>query len=266
MENQFPQLPQKAIKKHFTVYLLEFIVLFLAVAVAYYAIQLKDHMNDEDKEKQYMSVIVNDLKCDTAEFDKSIITWRHILQVSDTMMAALKTIKDTQSIRTLYQKIAQQYFLFESVRSNSHSLQKLSGSNTIDWLKNQKALDSINAYDEHVKSDNTTLLPGLYQSLIAVKDAERKVVDYSMVKPYQKYNRDSSQLVFDSTLEYPSAGTFKLISNWDDDLNNYYNALYTYYVMSNGYVTKLEEHKREAANLIRHLTEKYQQPVENNLP
>ena len=52
-------------KKNFKEYFLEFLMIFLAVTMGFFAEQIREHFVDNAKVKQYMKEIVENLKYDT---------------------------------------------------------------------------------------------------------------------------------------------------------------------------------------------------------
>src|SRR6187551_2570699 len=73
-----PDLHHK--KKNFKEYFLEFLMIFLAVTLGFFAESLREHINDNEKREQYVQSLVEDLESDTArmgdiiQFDEAKIT------------------------------------------------------------------------------------------------------------------------------------------------------------------------------------------------
>ena len=59
-------------KKNFKEYFLEFLMIFLAVTLGFFAENLREHFSDRGKENQYMHSLAEDLKKDTAALHYSI--------------------------------------------------------------------------------------------------------------------------------------------------------------------------------------------------
>ena len=60
-----PHLPH-AEKRKFKEYFLEFLMIFLAVTLGFFAESLREHINDNEKREQYVQSLVEDLESDTA--------------------------------------------------------------------------------------------------------------------------------------------------------------------------------------------------------
>jgi hypothetical protein len=65
-----PQLAHKP--KPWKEYFLEFLMIFLAVTMGFFAESLREHIGDKSKEREYMSSLVEELKYDTAEYNTVI--------------------------------------------------------------------------------------------------------------------------------------------------------------------------------------------------
>ena len=76
-------------KKKFREYFLEFLMIFLAVTMGFFAESIREHLADHSKEKQYINSMIADLKGDTAGLREVIDA--NIKKVSgiDTMTSLL---------------------------------------------------------------------------------------------------------------------------------------------------------------------------------
>ena len=59
-------------KKRFKEYFLEFLMIFLAVTLGFFAESLREHLTDKRIEREYIVSFVEDLKQDTASFNRVI--------------------------------------------------------------------------------------------------------------------------------------------------------------------------------------------------
>jgi hypothetical protein len=59
-------------KKKFKEYFLEFVMIFLAVTLGFFAEGLREHMGDKAKEKEYLSNMFEELKYDTAQYHATL--------------------------------------------------------------------------------------------------------------------------------------------------------------------------------------------------
>jgi len=68
-----PELPHGK-KKRFKEYVLEFLMIFLAVTMGFIAENVREHISDHSKEKEYITGMIKDLAIDTANL-KTIINY-----------------------------------------------------------------------------------------------------------------------------------------------------------------------------------------------
>ena len=62
----------KVEKKNFKEYFLEFLMIFLAVTMGFFAEAFREHVGDRSKEKEYMSSLLEELKYDTAQYHTAL--------------------------------------------------------------------------------------------------------------------------------------------------------------------------------------------------
>src|SRR5215472_7497923 len=60
----------KVEKKHFKEYFLEFVMIFLAVTMGFFAESLREHMADKSKEKEFITSLKEDIVSDTTQLSR----------------------------------------------------------------------------------------------------------------------------------------------------------------------------------------------------
>jgi hypothetical protein len=80
-----PELPHGN-KKHFKEYFLEFLMIFLAVVMGFIAENLREHISDNSKEKEYISGMIKDLKTDTGQLKSAINGTQNQIKGLDRLM------------------------------------------------------------------------------------------------------------------------------------------------------------------------------------
>src|SRR5512138_1796086 len=79
-------------RRKFTHYLWEFLMLFLAVFCGFLAEYQLEHIIEKDREKQYITSMIEDLKTDTANLASVIRRLNYRRSRNDTSLAFLQTI------------------------------------------------------------------------------------------------------------------------------------------------------------------------------
>src|SRR5690348_10066324 len=77
---------QAAHKKNWTAYLLEFLMLFLAVYLGFIAENLREHKVEHARAKEFSKSLVLDLQNDITEIDRHIILSQNYLKVADSIL------------------------------------------------------------------------------------------------------------------------------------------------------------------------------------
>src|SRR5258706_9402389 len=73
-------------KKNFKEYFLEFLMIFLAVTMGFFAESLREHLVNSEKEKVYMESLIQDLKRDTAKATQVIAIQSVIFKKMDSAL------------------------------------------------------------------------------------------------------------------------------------------------------------------------------------
>ena len=76
-------------KKNFKEYFPEFLMIFLAVTMGFFAESIREHLADNSKEKQYIKSMIADLKNDTAMLRDMIDTNMKRVSGIDTLSSFL---------------------------------------------------------------------------------------------------------------------------------------------------------------------------------
>ncbi len=80
-----PEVEKKGIKE----YILEGLMIFLAVTMGFFAESLREHINENSKAKDYAVTLYSDLKLDTAELDGYLNYFRYATANTDTLLKLL---------------------------------------------------------------------------------------------------------------------------------------------------------------------------------
>jgi hypothetical protein len=142
-----PDLQHK--KKNFKEYFLEFLMIFLAVTMGFFAESYREHLVEKSKEKEYMNEIVENLKYDTircrVNAEKNVL----LLTGTDSLRNELKlAIKGNVNANALY------YFSFQYTGEcnqalfNTSTITELKNSGSLRLIENKKIVKEIADYYE----------------------------------------------------------------------------------------------------------------------
>jgi hypothetical protein len=134
-------------KKKFKEYFLEFLMIFLAVSLGFFAESLREHMADKRKEKQIIVALVNDMKKDTANLDNIINLY---MPQHSPWVDTLETYINSLPLKGNEPKITKA--LINATNWNLYSppevaLNILKNSGTFNLIKNEKVKTEIIEYN-----------------------------------------------------------------------------------------------------------------------
>ena len=82
-----PQVEKKGLKE----YVLEGLMIFLAVTMGFIAENIREHISDHAKEKEFMHSMILDLKRDTTNISITLSDFSVISKMEDTILISLKS-------------------------------------------------------------------------------------------------------------------------------------------------------------------------------
>jgi len=137
-------------KKKFKEYFLEFLMIFLAVTMGFFAESLREHITENKKEKEYIHGIVSDLTTDTVKLTEVIKYYDQIIPMLDSGRKHFSKLQQPGSLRTV---VFLQYGLggFKDFIYTDITLQQIKASGGMLLIKNKAVVDSILHYDAKVK-------------------------------------------------------------------------------------------------------------------
>ena len=132
-------------KKNFKEYLLEGLMIFLAVTMGFIAENIREHLTDASKEKEYAIALVEDLQSDTARMNYSIKRLMNDINYCDSLF----TLFDAGKIGPEYEKQMAKFGLngglSADVLFNDRTASQLKSTGSIRLLKKVIA-DSVLQY------------------------------------------------------------------------------------------------------------------------
>jgi hypothetical protein len=136
-----PQLEHKP--KPWKEYLLEGLMIFVAVTMGFFAESLREHITNNEKEKQVITSLVSDLKEDTATLNKIITVY---IPDHSNWVDSLDNDINSNAIRGNKRKIIMALFnatLWQTYTPPEVALNDLKSSGTFNLIEKQKAKNEI---------------------------------------------------------------------------------------------------------------------------
>jgi len=133
-------------KKKWGEYFLEFLMIFLAVTLGFFAENIREQRNNQEIEKRNVEIIVDNLKSDTAELSY-VINGNIVrsMRIDSLVMQKQYDISDTNVLKQVinfYLNISTDYIF----HSNDAALEQMKSSGSLRLVKSKQVLDSLFNY------------------------------------------------------------------------------------------------------------------------
>ena len=231
-------------------YFLEFLMIFLAVTLGFFAESIREKINDHTKEKEYMRSMIQDLQADTVTDAKTIKVFTSISKSIDTLLMCLK--KDEPNASIINNIISHQFWEYSGYSYNNRTIQELKNSGNFRLIRIDAVADSILDYDNLTTSILVNQYNDLKNTMYAFKDVELKVLPYKELKKSNtNYGRD-----FDSS-DFIITDKPTFISGNKELLSQYYNRLFIHEELCHTFIRSLKHSSAYAARLIKFIQKEY---------
>jgi hypothetical protein len=176
-----PDLHHK--QKKWKEYFLEFLMIFLAVTMGFFAESYREHLLNKEKEKQFMGSLVEDLKLDIQNINITIDAQRNQINGKDTLVLLINNGINTQEQNTLFYELHWKYVGYpKTVSFSKRTLSQLLNSDGLRLVENKNVSDAIAIY-----ASNETKIETVDQPANA--ELAHKSLDYSKQFIDTKYMR-----------------------------------------------------------------------------
>ncbi|BAU53563.1 hypothetical protein [Mucilaginibacter gotjawali] len=231
-----PELPHGE-KKRFKEYVLEFLMIFLAVTMGFIAENIREHLSDNAKESEYITGMIKNLGVDTIrlkevikETDVQIKGFDSLINVSKNKLVEIP-VQDS-----LYLMTSRYIFYANDFKNDDITLTQLRNAGGYRLIKDNNVLDSIAEYESRIK-DIDDEFNGVVRSL--------------------EKARDNANFIFDlhagHVFKFHPTSTPLLITNDKVKIYNYYNSCWYALLAIDGYEHMLKEHLKYTTHLIAYL-------------
>lgn len=222
-------------KKNFKQYLLEGLMIFVAVTMGFFAESLRENINAKDKEKEYIVSFENNLEKDKAELNYTILDNQKKIKGLDSLLLLNDKDLANPANRKLMYKYAWSVSNFSVFISNDATMTQLKNSGGLQFIKHGHVADSIAKYDQEVR--------GIYAS----------------EAPYLRYTNDATEamtvvLVFNLK---KNTETFPLLTSNPQQLQVFFNKIKLEEGWNKNYVENLQERLPFTSQLIALLKNEY---------
>lgn len=232
-------------------YFLEFIMIFLAVTMGFFAESIREHLADSSKEKQYAKSMIADLKNDTAMLNEVIGVNINRISGIDTLSSLLNktplTDDDEKRLYVLNRRYASNV---SSMVWSDGTIRQLLTSGNLRLMNEQGVSDSIMNYYGPNKDEATGQADILFEAVKRVYFASEDIFDRSFLK--DNLNKDSS------FVSKPMPDTMRILTTEKTVLKKYSQMVLTTEGLINNYLSMLFHMRNRADGLLHFLQANYE--------
>jgi hypothetical protein len=230
-------------KKKWSEYLLEFLMLFLAVFLGFTAENIREHKIERHREADYIKGLLQNLKDDTTNLNHTIPVLITRIQKLDSIIRLSKADLSTAENLKLITRLNWDASYYTNFTANTATLSQLRSGN-LRLIQKEHAADSILKYD------------------LTNADTEKQ---WDIYFPLYNNHIESTLQVYDETIRLDSSYlrgevSGKLpppLSTDKEKLRRYFNNAVALHIVSTGYLRRLVYQLKEASHLIDFLRQVY---------
>ena len=167
-------------KKNFKEYLLEGLMIFLAVMLGFIAENVRERISDNEKGKEYVMGLVQNLKDDTT-YISQVLDENHgkLDRLQKLMMLSHEDFYNQIVRKDLYQMSGSGIGYYSVFKSNDATMQQLKNSGGLRFIRKKHAADSIAKYLIQLEAIYSAEAVYLTATNTAI-NASHEVLDYSV--------------------------------------------------------------------------------------
>jgi len=230
-------------RKKWTHYFWEFLMLFLAVFCGFIAEYLLEHKIEKEKGRQYIQMLYEDLRTDTANFKSQIKSYKLKLTHLATRYDCFESMeKDKQKSGCLIDLINYSTS-FQDLIYTDRTLQQLKNAGGLRLLPSSDA-DSIIYYDNFLRLYRVAEETSFQETQTHIRDIVFSMINFSARKQLQ----ETGVISKNNSYLYPAT---------DALLNRYFNLLETYVKYCDDNISGLNLLFEKSSNIISYFKEKY---------
>lgn len=247
-----PQLEHKP--KPWKEYILEYIMIVLAVTTGFFAESLREHISDRAKEKEYLALMVSELRYDTAQYNIVHSKIFYLKPLLDSLY-----INATQAAKFNYVLLGKWNTPINETRvtyvPTLTTIQQLKTSGSFRLIENKKVLKLIMDYDAYVQGSlqpQSSSLDGATGKIYATED---EICDEGEFNNITNHNAQDNAAQYDT----PNGLTYNMPFVIKDAvrLNQLANAFVNYKTLTWGYNVRTKNAMEKATSLLQLIQEEY---------
>jgi hypothetical protein len=238
-------------KKKFREYFLEFLMIFLAVTMGFFAESFREHLVDIKKEKEYIVSLKEDLLTDTSTLTR-IIPWAQLqYEKLDSLCILLKLAAggNTYNIHRLYYLNFNYSFGLILFDQNERTISQIKSTGAFNLIENKECKDNITFYSNFFEGAIKNEAVDVSGWMSDLNKMSQKIFDYSLIKTFGF--RGGAEIFLNDSLQ------LKLISTDSMLLKEYMNKVKSLMMMLDSHLSLETKQLADGKKLIGLLNKEY---------
>lgn len=241
-------------KKNFKEYLLEGLMIFVAVTMGFIAESIREHVNDKGKEKEYLSSLVQELKYDTAQYN--IVTGK-ILYLRPLLDSLYMNVSEAPKFS--YTLLGRWNTPINETRlvymPTLPTIQQLKSSGNLRLIENKEVLRMMMDYDSYIEGTMQSEAVNIKAATEKIYAKEDDLCDESRFNEETDHNMQDSAAQYN--MENGSVYNMRLVVHDPVKLNEFANSFINYKSRNWGYYTNINTARQKATALIKLVRAEY---------
>jgi hypothetical protein len=233
-------------RKPWKEYILEGLMIFLAVTMGFFAESLREYISNKDKGHEFIASLLADLKKDTAEMnDYSVSHVRRTANYKLLLGLLEHPIREDTAFRARFYKAASSTLGMGSVVFTNRIISQLKNSDNFRLINNHKVADAIADY-----SNGTATCDKQFEVVTHfTEECSKPATAMINLKAYQEHFFGNGVRVGDSAVPFRSTDP-KVVQD-------YSNAVYLKMGVERNYTRMIKEQQQRAIKLMELLKKEY---------
>ena len=237
-----PEVEKKGLKE----YILEGLMIFLAVTMGFFAESLREHISNKEKGHEFVVSLMADLKTDTAKMnDYTAANVRRTANYKLLLGWLEQPIRNDSAFRSQFYKAALSTLNYNGVNFTDRIISQLKNSDNFRLIVNQRVADAIMDYSiGTIACDRQREVVNYY-----TEEELKQAMEMINFKAYKDRTFDGSKKLGDNTVGFISTDQKILLA--------YSNSIYLKASVEQNYTGDIKDQQQRAIKLIELLKKEY---------
>jgi len=182
-------------RKKFVEYLLEFMMIFLAITMGYFAESFREHLTEKKLEREFIGALVKELKSDSKQITNVLNDTVSFKKLDTLGLFLLGRNYDNENTKRIYE-LSSYTGNYNGIIFNRNTLSQLKSTGNMRLIHKRNIVDSINLLDNLISTANIQLndvrdiVMGNIKDMSQVLDFGMFVKDMKMIPMDEVFNRN----------------------------------------------------------------------------